>query len=405
MLPVVRLSRNDLDRRTFFVDISINSPMKPRYWHYWIGLALLLAVVPVLRSQHLPVKFDWLTLGIAYWFVLAAQSIFVAAVLGVIGLPREQGLGPWLARYREKPLRILPVLLYFGILAWITTWLRALVLTVDAVALLELLRRQKGRELRQTVAAVLAPAAYLFFGFLMVLAYDCAIVSVRFNFAMDPALAAIDRWLLRGHSVSDLTHWAVQTFPISFFDALEFIYFGMFPQIGATLILVALCEGRARALQFVGTILVSYYIALVIFYIWTAQGPYYLCPDHFSRFPASLQIYNLQKTLIRDALALWRHQPISRISTDYFIGLPCMHIVQPMIVLWFLRRWRRMVIVLAVYDLLLLAAILMLEMHYVIDILAGLPVAALAIAISGGPFRGDYAHSADGGLQRAVVAP
>lgn len=405
MQLVVRLSRNDLDRRIFSVDISTHSPMKPRYWHYWIGLGLLLAVVPVLRSQHLPVKFDWMTLGIAYWFVLATQSIFVAVALCVIGLPRQQALGPLLARYRENPLRILPVLLYFAILVWITTWLRALVLSVDALALLELLRRQKGRELRQTAAAVLAPAAYLFFGFLMVLAYDCAVISVRFNFAMDPALAAIDQWLLHGHSVSELTHWAVEIFPISFFKVMEFIYFGMFPQIGATLILVALSEGRGRALQFVGTILLSYYIALVIFYIWTAQGPYYLCPDHFSRFPASLQIYNLQKTLIRDALALWRHQPISRISTDYFIGLPCMHIVQPIIVLWFLRRWRRMVIGLAVYDLLLLAAILMLEMHYVIDILAGLPVAALAIAISGGPFRGDHAHRADGGLRRAVVAP
>ena len=178
----------------------------------------------------------------------------------------------------------------------------------------------------------------------------------------------------------------------------------MFPQIGAALILVALCEGRTRGLQFVGTILLSYYIALVLFYIWTAQGPYYLCPAHFSRFPASLQIYNLQKTLIRDALALWRHQPISRISTDYFIGLPCMHIVQPMIVMWFLRRWRRIVIALAAYDLLLVAAILLLEMHYVIDILAGIPVAALAIAISGGPFRRDAAAT-DNGLAGAGVAP
>lgn len=404
MLPKAWLERNDLDVRTLFVDNSTNSPMKPRYWHYWIGLALLLAAVPVLRSQDLPLKFDWITLGVAYWFVLAAQAIFVAAVLSVIGLPREQGLGPLLARYRENPLQVIFLLLYFAILVWMTTWLKALVLSVDAVAVLELLRRHKGRGLRPAAAAILAPAAYLFFGFLMVLAYDCAIVSVRFNFAMDPALAAIDQWLLHGHSVSELTHWGVETFPISFFKALEFIYFGMFPQIGAALILVALCEGRTRALQFVGTILLSYYIALAVFYVWTAQGPYYLCPAHFSRFPASLQIYNLQKTLIRDALALWRHQPISRISTDYFIGLPCMHIVQPIIVLWFLRRWKRMVMVLAVFDLLLLAAILMLEMHYVIDILAGLPVAAVAIAISGGPFGREATRTNDG-LTGEGVAP
>jgi hypothetical protein len=372
--------------------------MKPRHWHYWISLLLSLALVPVLRSQHLPLKFDWITLGIAYWFVLAAQSICVAVILCVIGLPRERVLGPFLAQYREKPLRIVPLLVYFAILVWVTTWARALFLSVDAAALLELLRRQKALglrlRLRRAASAILAPAAYLFFGFLMVLAYNCAIVSVRFNFATDPALAAIDHWLLHGHSVSELAHWAVHVFPLSLFRAAEFIYFGMFPQIGATLVLLSLCAGRGRALQFVGTILMSYYLALAIFYIWPSQGPYYLCPAHFSRFPASLQCYNLQKTLIRDALTLWHHEPISRISTDYFIALPCMHIAQPMIVLWFLRRWRRMAIALAAYDLLLVAAILMLEQHYVIDILAGLPVAALAIAISGGPFFSKNAEGA-----------
>lgn len=367
--------------------------MKPRYWHYWISLLLGLALIPVLRSQHLPLTLDWITLSIAYWLLLAAQSIFVAVVLCVIGLPRDQALWPFLARYRTNPIRIVPLIVFFAVLVWTTTRMRALVLSVDAVAVLEVLNRGKAPGLRRSAAAVLLPAAYLFFGFAMVLAYNCAIDSVRFNFATDPALAAIDRWLLFGHSISELTHWAVRAFPLSIFRALEFIYFGMFPQIGASLILVALCDGRARALQFVGTILMSYYIALVIFYIWPAQGPYYLCPAHFSRFPASLQCYALQKTLIQHALAIWQHQPISRISTDYFVALPCMHIVQPIIVLWFLRRWRRMALVLAAYDLLLVAAILMLEQHYVIDIIVGLPVAALAIAITGGPLRGKNAET------------
>jgi hypothetical protein len=362
-------------------------PMKLRYWHYWISLLLALAMAPVLRFEHLPFKFDWITLGVAYWFVLAAQSIFVAVLLCLIGLPRQQVLDPFLARYRENPLRLLPLLLFIAILVWLTGGLRALVLGVDAVAVLELVNRRKSKGLRQDATAILAPATYLFFGFLMVLAYNNVIVSARNNFATDPQLAAIDRWLLRGHSVSDLSHRALQAFPLWFFRGLEFIYFGMFLQIGATLIFVALYDGRRRSLQFVGTILASYYLALIIFYIWPAQGPYTLCHAHFSRFPASLQSYTIQKTLIPHALALWHHQPISRISTDYFIAFPCMHIVQPIIVMWFLRPWRRMVFVLAVYDLLLVAAILMLEMHYVIDIIVAFPVAALAIAISGGPFH------------------
>lgn len=367
--------------------MSTHALMKPRYWHYWLSLLLCLAMVPVLRSQHLPLKFDWITLGAAYWFVLSAQSIFAAVLLGLIGLPRQHILGPFLARYRKNPLRIVPLVLFIAILIWLTSWLRALVLAVDAVAVLEVLDRQKSRGLSRVASAIIAPAAYLFFGFLMVLAYNNVIVSMRNNFATDPALAAVDRWLLHDHSVSEFTHWALQVFPLSFFKALEFIYFGMFLQIGATLIILALSEGRTQTLQFVGTILTSYYLALIIFYIWPAQGPYNLCPAHFSRFPASLQSYTIQKTLIPHALALWRHEPISRISTDYFIAFPCMHIVQPIIVLWFLRRWRRMVVALAVYDLLLVAAILLLEMHYVIDIVAALPVAVLSIAITVGPFR------------------
>jgi len=357
--------------------------MKLRYWHYWVSLLLAIALVPVLRSQHLPLKFDWITLSMAYWLVLAAQSIFVAILLCLIGLPRRQIWDAFLARYRTNPFRIVTVLLFFVLLVWTTTWVKALVLTVDTVALLELFDRRKINWLRDSAAAVLAPAAYLFFGFLMVLAYNCVVVSARFNFAFDPALNAVDHWLLRGHSVSELTHWALQIFSLPFFRALEFIYFGMFPQIGAAIILIGLCDGKTRALQFIGTILTSYYLALVIFYIWTSQGPYYLCPAHFSRFPADLQAYHIQKTLIADALALWQHAPLSRIPTDYFIGLPCMHITQPLIVMWFLRRWRRMLLVLGAYDLLLLAAILLLEWHYVADIIGGVLVAALAILITG----------------------
>ena len=363
------------------------TPFKPRYWHSWVGLLLSLALIPILRSEHLPLKFDWITLGVAYWFILSAQSIFAAVLFCLIGMPRREVLEPLLGRYRKDPLRIVPLLLFSAVVLWITNWLRALVLTVDAVALLELYNRRTPKGLRQAAFAVLTPAAYLFFGFLMVLAYNNVIVSVRYNFATDPALAAIDRWLLGGRSVSELTHWALQMFPLSFFKALEFIYFGMFLQIGASLILLALSDGRTQALQFVGTVLLSYYLALVIFYIWPAQGPYNLCPAHFSRFPADLQSYNIQKTIIRDALALWNHEPISRISTDYFIAFPCMHIVQPIIVLWFLRRWRRLVVALLAYDALLVGAILMLEMHYVIDIVAALPVAALAIAITDGSLR------------------
>jgi PAP2 superfamily len=351
--------------------------IKPRHWHYWISLLLGIAVVPILKRLHLPVSFDWKTFGIAY-LILGAQSVFVAVLLYLIGVPWQSSLEPFIQRYRREPARIVLVLLYLAALGWTLTWVKAVVLTVDAVAIVELRERKH----RPSPTATLLPALYLFVGFLLLFAYNVIIASVHYGFAYDAAFNAMDKWILHGRSVSDLSHWALRIFPLSFFRFLEFIYYGMFPQIGAAIVLTTLFDGKKRGLQFVGTILMAYYLALGLFYLWPSQGPYYLCPEHFSRFPSTLKTYAIQKFLVGDVLALWNHVPIRRISTDYFIAFPCMHITQPLIVAWFLRRWKRMLLALFVYDAVLIVSILLLEWHYVVDIIGGIVVAGIAIAIT-----------------------
>ncbi len=375
--------------------------MKPRYWHYGISLLLSIALIPVLRGLHLPVRFDWKALGGAYW-ILAGQSVFVAALLCLIGLPWQAVLRPLIERYQREPVRIVLLLLYLAALGWALTWLTAVVVTIDTVAIIEF-RERAPHKPRPSAAAVLLPALYLVAGFLLVSAYNVIIVSVHFGFAYDAVFNAMDRWILHGWSVSDLSHWAVRTFPLPFFQFLEFIYFGMFPQIGAAIILVTLYDGKNQGLQFVGTILTAYYLTLGLFYLWPSHGPYYLCPGHFSRFPDTLVIYSIQNILIKDALALWNHVPIQRISTDYFIAFPCMHIAQPVIVAWFLRRWKRMLIVLCAYDALLIVSILLLEWHYLVDIIGGILVAGIAIAITAGGAT-DRDRSPDGRSSRTTPA-
>jgi hypothetical protein len=56
-----------------------------------------------------------------------------------------------------------------------------------------------------------------------------------------------------------------------------------------------------------------------------------------------------------------------------------MHIVWPLIVTWFLKRWKRILSLLLTYDVLLIIAIILLEWHYLVDILAGILIAGLAI--------------------------
>jgi hypothetical protein len=373
-------------KRRMSTDANIYAYRNQRFGiHLWVGAVFTLALLPLLRHLHLPVTFDYVGLGTAYWLVLAAQSMFVASLLYLIAFPSKDTLRPMLQRFRDQKLRVIFVLIFFVALAWAFTWLKSLVLTVDTIALLELRERVQPHGLRRALVSILPPAAYLFCVFLLVFAYNDIIVSVRFFGAADPTFNAMDQWLLRGVSVSDLCHWALRTFPVSFFRFLEFIYFGMFPQIGAALILCSLVFGTRRGVQLVGAIAMAYYLALCLFFLWPSQGPYYLCPIHFTQFPETLRTYSAQKGFIAAALALWHHVPRSRISFDYFVAFPCMHIAQPLIVMWFLRPWKRMVIALATYDAMLLVAIVLLEWHYVVDILGGVLVAVLAVALVDGP--------------------
>jgi hypothetical protein len=72
------------------VDMATHTAMKQRYWHYWIGLLLGLALVQVLRFENLPLKFDWITLGVGYWILLAAQAIFYRLKRSsFLGMPRH----------------------------------------------------------------------------------------------------------------------------------------------------------------------------------------------------------------------------------------------------------------------------------------------------------------------------
>jgi hypothetical protein len=366
--------------------LTILSPFQewPKNFHYWASGLLVVALIPLLKRFHLPTNYDWAGLAFAYWVVLAAESIFAATFLYLIEFVRAQPLGIALRRMRREKVRILLVLACFAILSWPLTWLQALVLTGYGVAVLEVREALKPNGFLQSASAILPPAIYMFLGLLLVSAYNDIILSVRFFAADDAAFNSMDQWLLHGLSVSRVCHWSLQAFPISFFHFLEFIYYGMFAVVGAALILTCQHHGRLRGLQFVGAILTAYYLALLLFYIWPSQGPYYLCSDHFSQFPPVLKTYAAQKGSIAGAQALWNHQRLSRISFAYYIAFPCMHIVQPLIAMWFLRAWKRMILVLAAYNVTLVVAIVLLEWHYVVDVLAGVVIAVFAIAAADG---------------------
>jgi hypothetical protein len=191
----------------------------------------------------------------------------------------------------------------------------------------------------------------------------------------------LDSILLLGSSVSEIAHIVMGQLPVFFYRILEGIYFGMFAQLGAGIFLIAAAYGKRRSLAYVGTLLTAYYLALLVFFVWPAGAPVAACENHFSRFPESTALYNVQRADVDKPRLLFSRTATPAIDTDYYIPLPCMHITLPLIMLWFVRKWRRMFAVLLVYDAMLFVSILLLEQHYLIDLIAGVIAAAVAIAL------------------------
>jgi len=129
-------------------------------------------------------------------------------------------------------------------------------------------------------------------------------------------------------------------------------------------------------------LLTAYYLGLVLFCLWPSMGPFFTCPNHFFEFPQYLRTYSAQMGMAAKAHLLATNRGLSQVDTDYFIAFPCLHIAQPLIVAWYLRKWRRMVILLLAYDVLLIPAILLLEWHYLVDIFGGVAIAVLAIQLN-----------------------
>ena len=352
--------------------------------HYWATALLAIAVVPLLRGVGLPLKFEWTAYFAAYWMALTAQSMCAASILYVVGCPYSETIAPIVQRIQQEKARLLFLIPLSGFLFWLAGPAFGFMLIVDAVAILELVDRSNERRCSTAnmFLDVFFPAAYLFVIIIGVFAYNDIIAVLRYTGSWQYVLNRADAFILGGHTIPPWSDAVLLRWP-RLIPELRMIYFGMFAQVGAAIVILAWREGRSVALKFVGTAAFAYYIALFIFYWVPATGPFSISPEHFSVLPVASQTSEIQRALMGILNQLRLTHTKQFIGTDYFIALPSMHIVLPLIVLWFLRRWKRMVAVLIAYDVLMVAAILLLEWHFLVDLIAAVPVAALAIAING----------------------
>lgn len=364
--------------------------------HYFFSFLLAAAVVPAFHAAGLQLSINWQGLIPAYWEGLAAHSTLAAVILAVVGLPSLVTFRPVWSRFAAQKARLLIFAPFVAWAFWKFGIHLALVWIAIALVSTELYDRSKGNLLivARRLGAAVIPAMYLFGGLILVFAYNDAIAAVKDPSGYDWVFLKADSYLLHGNTVSNLVHTASAKLSPRVFAFAETMYYRMFDQVGAAILLISACQGMKRGLRLVGTILTAYFMALLVFYLWPSMGPFYTCPDHMLHFPHWLKTYDFQRTFIANATFMSsQHKRGSQVGTDYFIAFPSLHIALPIIVLWFMRRWKRIVFCLVAYDIVLIPAILLLEWHYVVDLLGGVVVGVIAIIINRSPNGAHYKES------------
>ena len=331
--------------------------------HYWLTASLALLLLPVCHATKL--RFEMPSYLPDFLLGWALQSIIWAGVLYQFGMPGafSELRGNWRRFLIAAGIPVLLVSL-FGFRA-------AGLVSIVGLVILEFYYRGGNWN---SVASALIPWAYLAAGIQLAFFYNSAIVSVRPFNLYDTSFLRLDA--MAGISVANISHAAS-----AFYAPAEMVYYAIGGVMGAALLFLCLAGDRRAALQMSGAILTAYYLSLAIFYLWPSHGPYSLAP---TGFPPQMITEMVQRASYANAAALYRHRTWMSPALGYFVAFPSMHVAQPFIAGWFLRRWRRVSMLVFGYCGLLVPAIVILQWHYFVDIVAGLVIAGLAILMAEG---------------------
>lgn len=362
--------------------LSPNLGLREHGWHLTLTAILTLALFPAFRLARLPFSIDLIGMAGAYWVGTGLRAMFLAIVLYVACTPYNESLKPVLRRYSaEKTRWIATAAFAVWMFVLFGFWLGTAVV-VDGIALAELLERRK-QGFGAALVDIALPASYLFCGLMLIFSWQHVVAGIRYAGAYDGFFDRLDS-LFFHVNVSTISHAALARLPLWVFRAAEFVYYSLYAQVGAAIVLTSLALGRKHAMRYAATLVIAYYIALATFSLWPTMGPFSICEQHTSTYPHDLPTYWSQEAILSKARLMRDHNLLPEEvrtvnAADYYIGFPCMHICLPVIALWFLRRLKRIALVLLCIDALLLISIVLLEWHYVIDLPAGIAVAALAI--------------------------
>lgn len=184
----------------------------------------------------------------------------------------------------------------------------------------------------------------------------------------DGWLLQIDAWLFGGTQPSLLLEPYIRPWLT---DYLSFVYMAWFPMIFFTLLLMML-KSRRVVSEYVGAALFAFYIGYVSYTLVPAVGPVYTLADTYTTSLSGGALTELQHSVITTQQDL-------NVPRDCF---PSLHTAISCVMLYFVWRYRRKWLWLyAPLVLSILISTVYLRYHYVIDVLAGIALAALTCTI------------------------
>ncbi len=332
-------------------------------------LVLLALLVAVFRSLGISLRVQALTL-LGLYLSIAVQSVAYAVFLIAIQFPKEIFLSG-LDRALRRPELVIATLALGFLFFHVLPAGFAFSALVTIVALTQI----PWSKMRGT----LLPGLYLFVGLFTAFGYNVVAVTVRFKPDYDAILRRADALFLFGHSVSELSHRFAAAVPGFVTEGLLIWYALMFVQVGAALMLCSALVSREYAMRFVGTILLAYALTVAFFFVFPTHSPYFTCVDHESAHLPRIML-DIQEQFVKGATARWEGGR-APLGPEYYVSFPCMHIAQPLIAMWFLRKWKRIFRLLVLVNSILAFAIVILEWHYFVDLLGGALVAIVSIGL------------------------
>jgi PAP2 superfamily len=196
-----------------------------------------------------------------------------------------------------------------------------------------------------------------------------AAVALGFPYT-DPWLAAADSAI--GIHVPALAAWTFAHPLINWL--LKVSYFSLLPQFFLAIVVIAAYRDRERLWEFAFHFHVCVIVTVAALIVCPA-----VCPPAYYGFQPTIDMSHLIQQIEGF------HQGTMRVvrfdELDGLVSLPSFHVAGALIVMWAVRRRRWLLVPLVCWNLVLIASTFLTGVHYVIDVIASVPLFLGSVAI------------------------